>query len=134
MLKTNLVVKKTLRIAAELNWSKKPRDWGTIMNSKKCTETIPKHNILYPPVLSLSHSAPFHRWGLQSRFPSKWRQETIDHQSIHPRRRKERFSCGNEQEAQAGMAVFPKPMKPHDLIRFTGNVFMAANRVFRPEL
>ena len=38
------------------------------MSGKISAEMIPKRNILYLPVLSLSHNALLHRWSLQGQF------------------------------------------------------------------
>lgn len=45
-----------------------PEIGDAMMSSNKRPETIPEHNILYLPVLSLSHNAPFYKWDLQGRF------------------------------------------------------------------
>jgi hypothetical protein len=41
------------------------------MSDKIRAETIPERNILYLPILPLSHNVPLHRWGLQGQFSPK---------------------------------------------------------------
>jgi hypothetical protein len=49
------------------------------------------------------------------KIPRKWHREFTRNPSIGHNSERRGFYAENEQKAQAGMAVFPKPPKPHDI-------------------
>jgi hypothetical protein len=70
-----------------------------MMSSKKRPDTIPEHNILYPPVLSLSHNALFYIWDLQGRFSPETTPENYRNPSICLSGERSGFYAENEQKA-----------------------------------
>ena len=58
---------------------------------------------------------PFTGGACGGKIPRKWHREFTGNPSIGHNSERRGFYAENEQKAQAGMAVFPKPPEPHDL-------------------